>query len=132
MSVRDRVRNGRPQPLPVDTSLGRFWVLPMNGRRRDAYIQRLLAKDRRPLTQSEIAAWGMWDEEAERLAYDPANADDVTELEELDGGALGVIVQRFLVASGIVEDPVGAAEKKSESSQSSDSGIALPSPSVAQ
>lgn len=132
MSVRDRIRGWRPQPVKVETPTGQYFVLPMVSRRRDAYIRRVMEREHRPLSQTEIAAWGIWDDETGQLAYDPANADDIAELAEFDGVTIGLIVERFLIASGIVEDPVGAAEKKSVSSQSSDSGTGSPSPSVVQ
>lgn len=132
MSVRDRIRGWRAQPVKVETPTGDYWIMPMVSRRRDAYIQRIMDRETRPLTQTEIAAWALWDDEKSQLAYDPANAADIAELAEFDGGSVGLIVNKFLVASLIMDDPVAGAEKKSESSQSSDSGTGSPLPSVAQ
>jgi hypothetical protein len=120
MSVRDTIRASRPRPFTVDTPAGPITVRPLNGRRRDEYIQSLLKKGR--LSQCEQAAWAIWDDETDQLAYNADNPADIAELHEMDGAVLGQIVNSFLVESGIVEKSVEDAEKKSEPSPSASSG----------
>lgn len=128
MSIRDVLRQSRPQVKAVEISSGTVYVRGMSGDVRAKYMA--MAKDGTPSTH-KIAALGLC-EEGGTLCFDPINPHHLEELQEVRSDDLDKIVLALFAVSGLGKKAEDAAAKKSEASPSESGGTDALANSTAQ